>query len=239
MGESEDHKHRHKKGSILQMDNRRGLFVTNVISKFWEKQILGEMHDDIDMDIHQNGGQKGRGTLDNLMASQTIIQSAKYLNQDVYIIFADAYKCFDKLWLKDCLVDLHESGVRERELSEIFNLNKQSNIIIETPARTSQSITMGEIVKQGTVLGSQLCCASTMKINEVGPAISTTVSTNLQIAGLTYVDDIAGVGSENVVLNTCASLKKMEELKQFTFSTSKTKIMHISKKKTSKEINYH
>ncbi|XP_066916108.1 uncharacterized protein [Clytia hemisphaerica] len=73
----------HKKGSILQMDNRRGLFVTNVISKVWEKLILGEMHEGIDMDIHQNGGQKGRGTLDNLMAIQTIIRSAKYLNQDV------------------------------------------------------------------------------------------------------------------------------------------------------------
>ena len=228
----------HKKGSVLEMDNRRGLFVTNVISKVWEKLILGEMHEEINMDIHQNGGQKGRGTLDNLMAIQTIIQSAKYLNQDVYIIFADAYKCFDKLWLQDCLVDLHEAGVRERVLSEIFKLNKQSDIIIETPAGTTQSITMGEIVKQGTVLGPQLCCASTVKINEVGPAISTTMSPNLQIAGLTYVDDIAGAGSENVVTNTCAALKKMEELKRFIFSTKKTKIMHVNKKSSTRELTY-
>ena len=31
-----------------------------------------------------------------------------------YVVMADAEKCFDKLWLEDCLVDMAEAGMRER-----------------------------------------------------------------------------------------------------------------------------
>jgi len=66
------------------INNRRGIFITNIISKVWEKLLLEEMLRSMEMDIHQNGGQKGRGTIDNLMAILTAQQSAKRLNEDKY-----------------------------------------------------------------------------------------------------------------------------------------------------------
>jgi len=71
------------------------------------------------------------------------------------------------------------------------------------------------------LLRSQMCCASTLKVKKLGPTILTSLSPNLHIGGLTYVDDIAGMGSERVAENTLTALKTMEELKQFTFSTKK------------------
>ena len=40
-------------------------------------------------------------------------------------------KCFDKLWLKDCLVELWRAGMREREVYMLYEMNKESNIAIE------------------------------------------------------------------------------------------------------------
>jgi len=138
------------------------------------------------------------------------------------LVLTDAYKCFDRLWLKDCLVDMYEAGAREKEIAYIYRLNRQCEIIINTPVGETNPIEIGEIVKQGTVLEPQMCCASTLKVKKLGPTILTSLSPNLHIGGLTYVDDIAGMGSERVAENTLTALKTMEELKRFTFSTKKT-----------------
>ena len=169
----------HKKGSTLEMNNRRGVFVTNIISKLWEKIILQKLQESLEIDIHQNGGQKGKGTLDNLMAILTVQQRAKKANQEVFMIFADAYKCFDRLWLKDCLIDLKGAGAKEKEITYIYNLNKKSRVVVDTPAGLTEEIELGEIVKQGTVLGPQLCCTSTQKINQMGPPIVNVLSPEL------------------------------------------------------------
>ena len=60
---------------------------------------MERMTGDMALDVHQNGGQQGRSTIDNLMAVMVIQQEAK--QRETFIVFADAYKCFDRLWLKD------------------------------------------------------------------------------------------------------------------------------------------
>ena len=52
------------------------------------------------------------------------------------------------------------------------------------------------------------------------------------------MDDIAGAGSRLAALNTLHSLKEMEDRKKFTFSTSKTKILHIEKEGQNKELSF-
>ena len=63
----------------------------------------------------QNGGKTGRSTKDNWLAVMAILDNARYRGEECVLLFADAEKCFDKLWLEDCLVDLHKAGLRERE----------------------------------------------------------------------------------------------------------------------------
>ena len=45
-----------------------------------------------------------------------VIEKNKYLGKETIILFADAVKCFEKLWLDDCINDIVKSGMREREL---------------------------------------------------------------------------------------------------------------------------
>ena len=74
---------------------------------------------------HQCRGQKGCGTIDNIIMMRAVIDNNRRLNRKTYCYFADAYKCFDKLWLKDCLVELWRAGMREREVY-IFTVSHSS-----------------------------------------------------------------------------------------------------------------
>ena len=158
----------HKKGSKLLMDNKRGLFLTNILSKLYENVLDLLTTEKVKINEHQCGGQKGCGTIDNMIMMRAVIDNNRRLNRKTYCYFADAYKCFDKLWLKDCLVELWRAGMREREVYMLYEMNKEAHILIETPVGMTDSITVHEIVKQGTIFGPKLCSVATEKINGIG-----------------------------------------------------------------------
>ena len=60
----------------------------------------------------QTGGVKGKGVTDNLFLIRGIIDRAKYLKQEGWFTFYDIGKCFDSLWLEDCLISLWKNGVQ-------------------------------------------------------------------------------------------------------------------------------
>ena len=120
----------HKKGSKLLMDNKSSHFLT---SKLYEKVLDLLTTENVKINEHQYGGLKGCGTIDNVIMMRAVIDNNRRLNRKTYFYFADAYKCFDKLWLKDCLVELWRAGMRERKVYMLYEMNKESNIVIETP----------------------------------------------------------------------------------------------------------
>ena len=62
--------------------------------------------------------------------------------------------------------------------------------MIETPVAMTDSITVHEIVKQGTIFGLKLCSVVTEKINGIGEEILTHIISELTIGARVYVDDI-------------------------------------------------
>ena len=104
-----------KKWSKMVMDNKRGLFLTNVLSKVFEWVLNLSTNEIVCMSEYHCEGQKERGTVDNMIMMRAVIDNNARLNKKTYCYFADAYKCFDKLWLKDCLVEMWRAGMRERE----------------------------------------------------------------------------------------------------------------------------
>ena len=55
----------------------------------------------------QNGGMKGKGVVDNLFIIRGVIDHALYLGKELCITFFDIEKCFDSLWLEDCINSFH------------------------------------------------------------------------------------------------------------------------------------
>ena len=104
----------------------------------------------------QTRGVKGKGVTDNLFILRGMIDHSKYLGKELWITFYDTDKCFDSLWLEDCINCLWICGVRDGILYLVFQLNKKAMITVRTPVGNTEPFQINNIVKQGTVLGPVL-----------------------------------------------------------------------------------
>ena len=226
----------HKKGNKMEMSNKRGLFLTNNISKVYERIV--KQRNDIKfrdgITAWQNGGIKNRSPTDNIFIVTSVIEQNKYLNRQTYLTLTDAEKCFDKLWLDDGIFELWRCGTDIRDCMIIRKLNKSAKIIIKTPVGDTEVLQVNNIVRQGSVYGVQICIAEMDRVNLSGKDIVTSYSAELDIGAPTFVDDVMSVGGIIVANNLLQNCNIQEERKKMTFSTKngKTEYMVINSNKT-------
>ena len=203
----------HKKGSKKHLVNKRGIFLTSVLSKVIEKMIKERIKSSRDkVNRLQAGSTTNRSAADNNFLLRGVLNHAKYLNKPVYVLTYDYTQCFDSLWLEDCLLSLRDLGVSNQLLSMIYRMNKNANVTINTPHGKTSQLTVERIVKQGTVLGPDLCSCSTAELadeNVGGVAVG-----SLSIGSLLYVDDM-------ILLCTNDTEASEAHLKALGFSTRK------------------
>ena len=218
-----------KKGSVLEMDNKRGLFITDILSKIYEKVMKNRNNEKITNYVsdYQMGGVKERAPVDNIILLSEVIRQKRKLGKKCYIMFGDAVKCFDKLWLKDSLVELYKAGCNVQDIHMMYKMNENTVIEVETPFGTTEKITVGDVVKQGTVLGPTLCCVAIDQINQVGEHQERSIGKEF-IAILVFVDDVMSAGSPEDIRKGIRSCRKMEQLKKVTYGLKKTKYMILN-----------
>ncbi len=100
----------------------------------------------------------------------------------------DYATCFDSLWLEECLLSLIDLGVSSTTVQLLYELNKKATITVKTPFGDAAPFTTENIVKQGTVWGSKLCCASTAQICDEDVVGGASIG-NCTIHSTVYVDD--------------------------------------------------
>ena len=215
------------KGSRKELKNRRGIFITNILSKMFERVVMAEVNRTIKHEETQYGARKGRSSKDNWLVIMALIEENRRRGEATWFVFVDAVKCFDKLWLEDCLVNLSSAGIREKEVEIIGLLNKNARITVETPSGKTNELQIKKIVKQGTVFGPQLCCVGTNQINHIGSPPITAITPKVSTKAMTYVDDIAGMGRKETVEIVGRNLREMEERKKFEFNLEKTKCLKV------------
>ena len=230
----------HKKGAKGILSNKRGLFLTNIMSKLFERVIKNRNEENLRKGIgnFQCGGVKGRGTIDHLMTILAIIERRRYLQQHTYIMFADLEKCFDKLWLGDSLNDIRRAGMKLKDVDLVRKMNEKAEIVVECPHGLSQPFLANHLVRQGTIYGPPLCGVSTKKVNEVGERLVTYYGPNIEIGALIYVDDISAAGSNETVEKAIGNCAFLEEDKKMTFNveTNKSGYMVVESGKKSERI---
>ena len=161
---------------------------------------------------------------DCLLLLSEIIRVKKRQGKKCYIVFGDAVKCFDKLWLKDSLVELYKAGCEPQDIQMIYNMNRDTVIEIETPCGTTEKVQVGDIVKQGTVLGPTLCCVSIDQINSIGENQERCVGSEV-VAIVIFVDDVMSAGSADDGRKAIRNCRELEDLKKVTYGLKKTKYM--------------
>ena len=86
------------------------------------------------------------------------------------MFFVGAVKCFNKLWLKDCLLEMYNLGYDPNMPKNLYEMNKETGIIIRTPIGKIENIQVKEVVKQGTMFGP--ICAETFPVNSIGEEVT-------------------------------------------------------------------
>ena len=214
-----------KKGSKLLMTNKRGIFLTSIISKIYERIIKNRNADMVKIKSSQwqMGGVKKRSTTDNLFITLAIIERNKYLGRPTYVFYADVEKCFDRLWLADSVIELWRQGTSLRDAVVIKRMNEEARITVRTPVGNTKEIVAKDIVRQGTVYGPQLCGVSMSRINNIGKEVVTFYGPNLKLQPTQFVDDVSSAGSPRCVNNTVYNCRRLEETKKMSFNNENGK----------------
>ncbi len=58
-------------------------------------------------------------------------------------------------------MELYKAGCSPQDIGMIYEMNRETEISISTPVGKTEKVKIGEVVKQGTVLGPTLCCIET------------------------------------------------------------------------------
>ena len=167
------------------------------------------------------------------MTLDAVINYNKLMGSETYILFADAYKCFDKLNLKDCICDISEL-IGVEEAYEMYVANKKGTATIKTPVGMVENVPANNIVRQGTIPGPKLCVVNTDKINKTGRKCYTYIGPRIRIETLAFVDDLQNASTNiNNIVDTAKNLATFEKTKGYTFSIDqkKTAILIAGKKK--------
>ncbi len=226
----------HKKGDKMLMSNKRGLFLTNNISKVYERVVKRRNDEKFRKGITkwQTGGVTRRAPIDNVFLMLATIEQNKYLKKNTYIVFTDAEKCFDKLWLDDGIFELWRCGTDIRDCMMIKKLNEKAEVLVRTPVGNTPPFILLNIVRQGTVYGPQICISSMDKINLIGKDVVTFYGPELPIRAGVFIDDVESAGEVTAANNVIYNCNILEERKKMTFSTKngKTEYMVIGDKST-------
>ena len=174
----------------------------------------------------QTAGKKQRSTMNNIVIVSTIIEQRRIEERNTYVFFADAVKCFDKLWLQDCIIELAKLGYNKNDLEILYKLNETAQVKINAPYGDTENIETKEVVKHGTTYGPIMCCASTARVNEIGEKVICNYG-NIEIGMPVFMDDIAVIGDPDTIRKEIRNCRKMETEKKIIYGLKKTKYMTI------------
>ena len=233
------------KGSRLDMNSDRGIFILTILKKITDKLIYNDKYANLDQNMSDSniGSRKKRNIRDHLLIIHGVINSViRGKEEPVDIQIYDLEKAFDALWLEDCLNDIFDNTTSENhndKLSLLYELNKVNNIAVKTGVGLTDRENMPMLVQQGGTWGPILCSNS---IDMIGKKCRDRgqnyylYKNSARILPLAFVDDLSGIsrcGSQSQSLNTF--INTQIELKKLRFHTtdahgkSKCHKLHIGK----------
>ena len=184
------------KGSRKQLEFYRGIFLSNIITKILEKVIKNRIRAYLkNANPLQAGSRENRSTCDTLFLVYGAIDHAKYLRKQLFITLYDYSTCFDSLWLEDSMISLWDLGITSELFALIYKLNETAKIQVKTPFGLTEQFECSRIVKQGSVLSSNLCSTSTAQLCDEN-YLGGIYTGNFVLNDVLYVDDTTDLNDD-------------------------------------------
>ena len=114
------------------------------------------------------GARKNRNIRDNIFVLNAINNSVINGKKDpVDIQIFDVERCFDALWVDECISDVYDAGLDNDKLVLLYLENQNARISIKNQERKSERMEINNIIMQGTVWGSLMCTATMDKLSQL------------------------------------------------------------------------
>ena len=188
-----------KRGSLLELENEWGIFRVDIFRSILMKLIYNEKYQEIDknMSDSQMGGRKNKGCRNNIFTINGLIHdvvSSKNKKPIVLQIY-DYSQMFDSINLKQAIIDIHEAGLKDDNLSLLYNANREIFMAVNTPSGLTERQRISDTVLQGDTFGSLLASVMVDSIGQECRASGYGYSymNKLSVGILGLVDDIIGV----------------------------------------------
>ena len=99
----------------------------------------------------------------------------------------------------------------------------------------TESISIKEIVKQESIFGPIMCCATTSRVNNIGEIVQYSYG-KVDVGMSVYIDDIAGAGGIGEIRKGIRNCCKMEKEKKIRYRLKKKNYMMVKTGKEREEI---
>ena len=135
-----------------------------------DRLIYNDEYTNIDNHVSDSnvGARKARNIRDNIFVTNAIMNFViKGKEEAVDIQVYDVDKCFDSLWLQECINDIYEAGLQNDKLPLLFLENCNAKVAVKTSHGISSRVDIKNIIMQGSVWGSLFCTATMDKLGQL------------------------------------------------------------------------
>ena len=234
------------KGSRNNFDSYRGIFRVTIFRSILDRLIYNDEYSKIDENLTDSnvGARKGRNIRDNIFVMNAILNSVtKGDEEPVDIQIYDVEKCFDALWMQECINDIYEAGLDNDKLPLLFLENQNAKVAIKSSKGISKRVNITNIVMQGSVWGS-LSCTTTMdklgKIAYENADLLYMYKGLVAVPPICMVDDIMSIQKCSKATQINATINAFIEMKKLTLSEKKCGRIHVGRKLSScHELSIH
>ena len=143
-----------KKGNLELMTNFRGISLTSIAAKVYNRVLLNRIREPIDAILRRNqaGFRKGRSCIQQIHILRRIMEGASAQDIPLFITFIDFMKAFDSIDREMMFAILRHYGIPEQIVAGIRVLYDESTSRVYVEGEFSEAFQITTGVLQGDVL---------------------------------------------------------------------------------------
>ena len=147
-----------KTGDLSSGSNYRGISLSSIVAKTYNRMILNRIRPKIDKHLrtNQNGFRVGRTTVGHILALRRLIEEVKAHNLPAIITFIDFKKAFDTIHRGKMLKILHAYGIPELIVEAIGKMYQNTKAKVISPDGETELFEILAGVLQGDTLAPYL-----------------------------------------------------------------------------------
>ena len=148
----------HKSGNLTITDNYRGISLTSIIAKTYNRMLLNRIRPILDplLRNNQNGFRQERTTVGHILSIRILLEGVKSKNVPVVFTFIDFKKAFDSVHRGKMIKILRSYGIPDKIVNAIEASYASTRAKVYSPDSVTEEFDIVKGVLQGDTLSPYL-----------------------------------------------------------------------------------